>query len=240
MLGDTINVNGLELIELIENDLYKYLGCDEDVGYKGNLNKESVKKEYLNCIRKIWKSELYSRNKVMAHNILAVPVFTLHFGILEWTKEKVHNIDTRTHKILTCMGNYHKNSSVYRLYTKREVGGRGLNSIFDVKSASESNKYIILVIQHEKTWVDKNRHGFTTTHQKQTCDYNEQLTHSWLKCPDTISHTESFICAIQEQEIRTRALITKREYGDNPTYDRKCRYCHNHTEDIFHPPLVFV
>ena len=98
----------------------------------------------------------------MAHSIFAVPVLTLTFGILEWTKEEVHNIDTRTRKILTCTGNYHKNSSVDRLSTKREVGGRGLNSIFDVfvirmmstaehlKSASESNIYIKLVIQHEK------------------------------------------------------------------------------------------
>ena len=278
-LGDTINVNGLELTELIENDSYKYLGCDED--------KERVKKEYFNRVRKIWKSELYSRNKVMAHNIFAVPVFTLTFGILNWTKEEVHNIDTRTRKILTCTGNCHKNSRVDRLYTKREVGGRGLNSIFDIfvirmistaehlKSASDSNKYIKLVIQHEKerlmrvstslsnsisivdpndnltqkistkvrnaikdnhkkTWVDKNQHGFITTRQKQTCDYNEQLTHSWLKRPDTTSHTEGFIFAIQEQEIRTRALIAKREQSDNPTYDKKCRYCHNHTEDIFH------
>ena len=105
---------------------------------------------------------MYSRNKVMAHNIFAVPVFTLTFGILDRTKEEVHNIDTRTRKILTCTGIYHKNGSVDRLYTKREVGGRGLNSIFDVfvismisttehlKSASESNKYIKLVIQHEK------------------------------------------------------------------------------------------
>ena len=30
-LGDTIHVNGLELTELVENDLYKYLGCDEDI-----------------------------------------------------------------------------------------------------------------------------------------------------------------------------------------------------------------
>ena len=161
-LGDTINVNGLELTELIENDSHKYLGRDEDVGYKGNLNKERVKKEYFNRVRKIWKSELYSRNKVMAHNIFAVPVFTLTFGILDWTNEEVHNMGTRTRKILTCTGNYHKNSSVDRLYTKRDVGGRGLNSIFDVfvirmistaehlKSASESNKYIKLVIQHEK------------------------------------------------------------------------------------------
>ena len=53
--------------------------------------------------------------------------------------------------------------------------------------------------------------------KKQTCDYNEQLTHSWLK------HN---ICAIQELEIRTRALIVKREQGDNPRYDKKCRYYH--------------
>ena len=133
-----------------------------------------------------------------------------------------------------------------RLYTKHEVGGRSLNSIFDVfvirmistaehlKSASESNKFIKLVIQHEKerlvrvstslcnsisiggpndnqtqkistkvenaikdnhkkTWVDKNQHGFITTRQKQTCDYNEQLTHSWPKRPGTISHTEGCV-----------------------------------------------
>ena len=57
---------------------------------------------------------------------------------------------------------------------------------------------------HKKTWVDKNQHGFITTRQKQTCDYNEQLTHSWLK--RNISHTEGFRCAIQEQEKRTRAF----------------------------------
>ena len=286
-LGDTIHVNGLELTELVENDSYKYLGCDEDISYKDDLNKEGVKKEYFNRVRKIWKSELYSRYKVMARNIFALPVFILTFGILDWTKDEIQNINIRTRKILTCTGNYHKNSNVDRLYTKREAGGRGLNSIFDVfvtrmistaehlKSTRDSNKYIELVIQHEKdrlmrvstslcnsvyienpidntaqkistkvknaikenhkkTWINKNQHGFTITHQQQTCDYNEQLTHSWLKRPSTISHTECFICVIQEQEIGTRALIAKREQSDNPTYDKKCRYCHNHTEDIFH------
>ena len=286
-LGDTIHVNGLELTEVVENDSYKYLGCDEDFSYKGDLNKARVKKEYFNRVRKIWKSELYSRNKVMSHNIFAVPVFTLTFGILDWIKDEIQSIDIRTRKILTCTGNYHKYSNVNRLYTKREAGGRGLNNSFDVfvtrmvstaehlKSTRDSNKYIELVIQHEKdrlmrvstslcnsvyienpidntaqqiptkvknaikenhkkTWINKNQHGFTTTHQQQTCDYNEQLTHCSLKRPSTISHTEGFICDIQEQEIRTRALIAKREQSDNPTYDKKCHYCHNHTEDIFH------
>ena len=97
----------------------------------------------------------------MAHNIFAVPVFTSTFGIFDWTKDEIQNIDIRTRKILTFTGNYHQNSNVDRLYTKREADGRGLNSIFDVfvtrmisttehlKSTRDSNKYIELVIQHE-------------------------------------------------------------------------------------------
>ena len=59
---------------------------------------------------------------------------------------------------------------------------------------------------HKKTWVDKNQHGFITTRQKQTCHYNEQLTHNWLKRSGTISHTEGFICAIQEQENKDESI----------------------------------
>ena len=286
-LGETITLNGLQLNELVDNDSYKYLGCDEDIAYRGNLNKERVTKEYFNRVRKIWKSELYSKNKIIAHNIFAIPIFTLTFGVLNWTKDEIQQIDVKTRKILTYTGNYHKNSSVDRLYTKREDGGRGLISIFDVfvtriiataehlKAMSASHKYLKLVTVHEKdrllrtstalcnslgitdhinettanipilvkdtikknhkkTWNNKNQHGFITTHQQNTHDYNKQLSHSWLKRQGTISHTEGFICAIQEQEIRTRSLISKREQPDNPSYDKKCRYCHNHTEDIFH------
>ena len=68
----------------------------------------------------------------------------------------------------------------------------------------------------------KNQYGFISAHQQQICDYNKELTHSWLKHPDIIYHTERYICAIREKDVRTRALIAKREQGGNPTYDRKC------------------
>ena len=58
-IGEKINVNGLELNELEIGESYKYLGQDEDISYKGDLNKERVTKEYFRRIRKIWKSELY-------------------------------------------------------------------------------------------------------------------------------------------------------------------------------------
>ena len=130
-MGESIEINGLKLDELKEEDSYKYLGVDEDIAYRGDLNKDSVRKEYFNRTNKIWKSELYSKNKILAHNIFANPIFTLTFGILDWTKEEVEQIDIKTRKLLTFTGNFHRNSNVDRLYATRADGGRGLNSIYD-------------------------------------------------------------------------------------------------------------
>ena len=70
-MGESIEINGLKLDELKEEDSYKYLGVDEDIAYRGDLNKDRVRKEYFNRINKIWKSELYNKNKILAHNILS-------------------------------------------------------------------------------------------------------------------------------------------------------------------------
>ena len=40
MIGEIIEINGLRLEELEEEDSYKYLGLDEDIAYKGNLKKD--------------------------------------------------------------------------------------------------------------------------------------------------------------------------------------------------------
>ena len=124
-LNKKIVMNGLELSELEDGDSYKYLGMDEDIQYQAKLNKEKVTKEYYRRVRKIWSSELYSKNKVHAYNSFAIPILTPTFGILEWTKEEVHQIDVKTRKILTFTGNFHRNSSVDKLYTPRDKGGRG-------------------------------------------------------------------------------------------------------------------
>ncbi len=116
-------MNGLELKELEISESYKYHRQDEDISYKGDLNKERVTKEYYRRVRKIWKSELYSKNKVMAHNTFAVPVLVPTFGILDWTKKEIEDIDIKTRKSPTQSGNFHRNSSVDRLYTSRKEGG---------------------------------------------------------------------------------------------------------------------
>ena len=87
--------------ELEDGEQYKYLGQDECVGYDNTLNKDRVLKEYFRRIRKIWNSELYANNKVIAHNTFAIPVITPTFGILNWTKDELSGIDVKTRKILT-------------------------------------------------------------------------------------------------------------------------------------------
>ena len=75
-LGQTIEINGLRVKELQEEELYTYLGQDEAVGYNGPLNKEKMIKEYKRHVCKIWTSELYSGYKITAHNTFAVPLIT--------------------------------------------------------------------------------------------------------------------------------------------------------------------
>ena len=73
----------------------------------------------------------------------------------------MEDIDTKTRKILTLTGNFHRNSSVDRLYSPRKDGGRGLINIVDtfisrIVSLSEhlrdqrsKHKYLEEVYRHE-------------------------------------------------------------------------------------------
>ena len=69
-LGKFLTLDETKLAELTEGECYKYLGQDENIGYNDVLNRERVIKEHMKRIRKIWSSELYSNNKVIAHNRL--------------------------------------------------------------------------------------------------------------------------------------------------------------------------
>ena len=77
-LGRNIEINELSATELKEGD--------------------RVKKEYERHVRKIWNSELYSHNKITAHNTFAIPVLAPMIGILNWTKQEIQHLDVDLHK----------------------------------------------------------------------------------------------------------------------------------------------
>ena len=220
----------------------------------------------------------------MAHNTFAVPVLVPTFGILDWTKKEIEDIDIKTRKTLTQGGHFHRNSSVDRLYSSRKEGGRGLSCVNDIfiarivslaehlKQQSPSHKFLAEVLRHESdriirlgtelctatnvnveeepepkktsgkvreslktehanAWKEKPQHGYLLKKQQQQPDYDKEATNGWLNDRFMSSHIEGFICAIQEQEIRTRQLINKRE---NPESNPKCRFCKVMDESIFH------
>ena len=107
-----LEMNGT-MIQPIKDDMtYKYLGVDENVSYNGSLNKDRIRSESFKRVRKIWCSELNGYNKYIAHNAFALPVLTLTFGILDWTKDEIKNMDKKTRKVLNVTGNFHCNSDV--------------------------------------------------------------------------------------------------------------------------------
>ena len=125
-----LEINGLKISPIQVGETYRYLGIDESVTYNGPLNKERVTAEYMKRVKKIWTSELSAVNKCIAHNSLAVPVMLPTFGILQWSIDQLEAIDTKTRKLLTSSGNFHRNGDVDRLYLPRTAGGRGIKSIY--------------------------------------------------------------------------------------------------------------
>ena len=124
-----ININHITIQPTADEDSYKHLGIDENITYNGPLNKEKVSEEYLNRVRKIWASELSDFNKIIAHNNFAVPIITPTIEIINWTIDKIRQIDISTRKLLSMTGRFHLNSDVDRMYMTRVKGGSGLRSI---------------------------------------------------------------------------------------------------------------
>ena len=159
---EPIVMNEVTIQPMKEGESYRYLGQDENLGYVGTINKDRVRKEYFKRVKKIWESELSGYNKHIAHNAFAVPVLMPTFGLLDWNKGEIEQIDIRTRKLLCMTGNFHRNSDVDRLYVQRKKGGRGLKSIQiayetriistrqHLRTNGKGNKYLENVTNHEQ------------------------------------------------------------------------------------------
>ncbi|KAF7218105.1 putative LOC107393841-like protein [Nothobranchius furzeri] len=147
------------IMELNQEDTYKYLGVNEGDGIQHATMKEKVKKEYYRRVRLVIKSELNAANKIKAINILAVPTVTYSFNIINWQLKEVKKLDTKTRKLLTSERMHHPKADVERMYLPRQIGGRGLTQLemayktttMALKTYLETtdDALLILVCQHE-------------------------------------------------------------------------------------------
>ena len=72
--GNIVINDDTEVQELDQEEVYKYLGVDENDGIQHSKMKEKIRKEYNRRVRLVLRTELNGRNKVEAINRLAVPV----------------------------------------------------------------------------------------------------------------------------------------------------------------------
>ena len=129
--------NGKEIRSLNDNEQYKYLGILEKDDLYHQKVKSNVQTEYKRRLKLILKSKLTGKNKISAINTYAVPVIRYTAGIVNWTKEELHHLDTKTRKQLTMHHGFHPRDDVDRLYLPRTEGGRGLKAIEDTVKEEE-------------------------------------------------------------------------------------------------------
>ena len=94
-----------------------------------------------------------------------MPVLMPTFGLLDWNKGEIVQIDIRTRNLLCMTGNFHRNSDVDRFYVQRKKGCRGLKSIQvayetriistrqHLRANEKGNKYLENMTNHEQDKV---------------------------------------------------------------------------------------
>lgn len=101
----------------------------------------------------------------------------------------------------------------------------------DTKPRSAARQYIKSVQKQKSTnYEAKVVHGYIQRKAKTDPSIDSTQSQKWLQDKYLSSHFVSYACAIQEQEIPTKYLISKR----NNTHDNKCRLCKVAVEDIIH------
>ena len=149
-----------EIRDLEEQEIYKYLGIEENDAIQHAKMRDKISKEYLHRLRKICKTQLTNKNKITAINQLAIPALTYSFGIIDWPQKNINYLDVITRKILTLHRVMYRNQCLSRLYLPRREGGLGLSEINTQHRAtlisigqyliSSSYPYLKMVKEHQE------------------------------------------------------------------------------------------
>merc|ERR1712074_435122 len=106
--------------------VYKYLGVIESTGIKHEKMKEKILTTFKKRVKSILKTELNSKNIMIAIGEYAVLVISYTFGIINWTEEEVKNADLTIRKNLNMYKMFESKGDIDRLYVPQSMGGRGL------------------------------------------------------------------------------------------------------------------
>lgn len=253
--------DGREVASLRTEDRYKYLGIQQTYEIRHKENKEDTKNELLRRVRKILKSHLSAKNKLMAINIWAIPPFTYTAGLLTWSKTDLEQVDRSIRTSLTRHGMLHPNSAIERLYLPRKEGGRGMTNLEEacLKEKENINKYFLKtnlpvhqwvaatasprvtdedvavrenrLEKFRQAWQAKPLHGRFYASLHQV-EVDLQSSNTYLTQGYLFPQTEGTFLAIQDQVVPTRTYI--KHILKQQVETTKCRLCNAAEESVQH------
>lgn len=135
-LTETLNDQILENME--EHETYKYLGFQQSTKIDHTSIKNHLSLQYKKRLNQILKTQLNSKNLCKAINTYAIPILTYSFGIINWTKTDIDNLERTTRRQLTKHRKLHPNSCTQRLTIPRLQGGRGFIDIQNLHNSQIS------------------------------------------------------------------------------------------------------
>ncbi|KAL0840474.1 hypothetical protein ABMA28_015720 [Loxostege sticticalis] len=121
--------SGQQINSLEEKEVYKYLGYNQAKQIQYKDTKIKLVQQFKHRLNSLMKSQLYSRNLTKAINTFAVPILTYSFGIINWTKTDLKNIQRIINTTLTKHRKHHPRACIQRQTLPRNEGGRGIIDI---------------------------------------------------------------------------------------------------------------
>ena len=131
------SVSNGTIASLAPASAYCYMGVLESAVFHHNDMKENLPGEYRCRIRKLLCSHLTGSNVIHAINSCTIPILR-YSGIVAWTLEEFRQLDRGTCKLLSLHGTFYRTSDVDCLYVSRQLGDRGLISVFQCVKAEEN------------------------------------------------------------------------------------------------------
>ena len=127
--------DNIEIKELDFETSYKYLGIEENAVIEHRKMREKLGAEYLRRVKKIFKSQLNTKNKVTAINQYALPVVGYSMGIVNWPQDSCKDLDVKTRKMLKLHKITYRTQCLDWMYLPRSKGGLGLTEVNSIHRA---------------------------------------------------------------------------------------------------------
>lgn len=115
--------------------------------------KDKIITQYIRRVKKLCKSKVNGGNLLNGENAWAGEVVRYSAGIVDWTNEKLLNIDRKTKKVMEMNGCMHTRSNFVRLYLRRKEGG--IDLIGTEECVGRDKKALHAYIQESNEWMLK-------------------------------------------------------------------------------------